>query len=222
MLDKLRQGMKALQPVDHWSASTFRGEAAVLLAFTDEPDTQLILTRRSDRLKSHRGEVALPGGKVDKTDRDFIATALRESEEEIALPPSAVEVLGELDPMVTRFGVKVMPVVGVIAPDIPLMANPDELDSIFRVPLSFFLRDERTRTDRGTVDGHAVAVPCWHWQEYEIWGVTAIILVNFMNRVLGQNIQTGVELLAKKTNGMIMPEEWLTDEDKQARAEKHD
>lgn len=220
MLDALRQGMKTLQPVNYWSEATFRGEAAVLLAFTDEPETQLILTRRADHLKSHRGEVALPGGKIDKTDRDFIATALRESHEEIALPPTAVEVLGELDPMVTRFGVKVVPVVGVIAPDVVLTPSPDELDSIFRVPLSFFLRDERTRTDRGTVDGHAVAVPCWQWQEYEIWGVTAIILVNFMNRVLGQNIHTGVESLAQKTNGMIMPEEWLTDEDKQARDSK--
>jgi len=222
MLDTLRHGMKALQPVDHWRGTTFRAEAAVLLAFTDERETQLILTRRADHLKSHRGEVALPGGKVDANDSNFIATALRESQEEIALPPTAVEVLGELDPMVTRFGVKVMPVVGVIAPDILLTPNPDELDSIFRVPLSFFLRDERLRTDRGTVNGHSVAVPCWQWQGYEIWGVTAIILVNLMNRVLGQTICTGVELLAQHTKGQIMPEEWLTDEDKQARDKKNE
>lgn len=217
MLDLLRQGMKVLQPVDYWRTTTFRAEAAVLLAFTDEPETQLILTRRADHLKSHRGEVALPGGKVDENDRDFVATALRESQEEIDLSPASVEVLGELDPMVTRFGVKVTPVVGVIAPDVLLTPNPDELDSIFRVPLSFFLRDERMRTDRGTVNGHTVAVPCWQWQGYEIWGVTAIILVNLMNRVLGQEICTGVELLAQKTQGQIMPEEWLTDEDKLAR-----
>lgn len=214
MLDTLRQGMKNLQPVDHWSTAVPRGEAAVLLAFTDEPETQLILTRRADHLKSHRGEVALPGGKIDAADENFVMAALRESQEEIALPPSAVEVLGELDPMVTRFGVKVTPVVGIIAPDIPLTPNPDELDSIFRVPLSFFLRDERTRTDRGTVNGFSVAVPCWHWQGYEIWGVTAIILVNFMNRVLGQHISTGVEDLAQKTHGQIMPEDWLTDDDR--------
>ena len=150
---------------------------------------------------------------IDPSDESFIAAALRESHEEINLQPSAVEVLGQLDPMVTRFGVKVTPVVGIISPDIILTPNPDELDSIFRVPVSFLVRDERMRTDRGTVNGHSVAVPCWNWQGYEIWGVTAIILVNFMNRVLGQNISTGVELLAQKTDGLIMPEAWLSTDD---------
>ena len=213
LLDTLKQGIACLEPVDRWHETSYRAEAAVLLAFTDEPDTRLILTRRADHLKSHRGEVALPGGKCDPDDASCIATALRESEEEIALPPAAVSVLGVLDPMVTRFGVKVTPVVGVVPPDISLTPNPDELDSIFHVPLSFLLRDERVQTDRGTVNGHSVAVPRWQWQGYEIWGVTAIILVNLMNRVLGSGIDTGIESLAAKTRGRITPADWLANPD---------
>lgn len=205
----LREQVAQLEPVDHWQATQFRSEAAVLLAITDEPEPQLILTRRADHLKSHRGEVALPGGKIDPEDTSFIQTALRESQEEIGLDPAAVEVLGHLDPMVTRFGVKVTPVVGLVPPEVALQPNPDEIDSLFRVPLAFFLRDERLRTDRGTVNGHSVAVPCWGWQGYEIWGVTAIILVNFMHRVLGKHIATGIEQLAQKTDGRILPGDWL-------------
>jgi 8-oxo-dGTP pyrophosphatase MutT (NUDIX family) len=209
MLDRLRQGIATLRPVDHWRPTGYRAEAAVLMAFTNEADTHLILTRRASHLSSHRGEVALPGGKIDPEDLSFIETALRESQEEIALVPTDVEVLGYLDPMVTRFGIKVTPVVGIVPADVKLTPNLDELDSIFRVPLRFLLRDERVRTDTGTVNGHTVAVPCWHWEGYDIWGVTAIILVNFMNRVMGENISTGIELLAKSTGGAITPADWL-------------
>lgn len=208
-VDILRQRLATLLPIDHWQPTSYRSEAAVLMAFTDEAEPQLILTRRADHLNSHRGEVALPGGKIDPDDASFIQTALRESQEEIGLDPAQVDILGHLDPMVTRFGVKVTPVVGIVAHDIALAANPEEIDSIFRVPLTFFLRDERTRTDRGTVNGHTVAVPCWHWEGYDIWGVTAIILVNFMNRVLGKHIDTGIESLAIKTNGYLTPADWL-------------
>lgn len=209
MITLLRQQLRQLVPVDHWAHAHTGPEAAVLLAFTRETDPCLILTKRAEHLSSHRGEVALPGGMIDPQDESVIATALRESLEEIALEPDRVEVLGQLDPMVTRFGVKVTPVLGLISPDEELVANPNELDSVFRVPLSFLVRDERLRTDRGTLNGHSVAVPCWEWQGYHIWGVTAIILVNFMNRVLGLSIDTGIEKLAQATGGNITPQHWL-------------
>ncbi len=212
MINDLRQRIQLLTPVDHWAEAHRGPEAAVLLALTDEAEPHIILTKRAEHLKNHRGEVALPGGMVDPGDDSFFTTALRESHEEIALLPSLVEVLGHLDPMVTRFGVKVTPVLGLISPDVILEANPDELDSVFRVPLSFFLRDERLRTDRGTVNGHSVAVPCWEWEGYHIWGVTAIILVNFMNRVLGMTIDTGIEALARETGGRITPADWVRED----------
>lgn len=212
MIDELRQRIQLLSPVDYWADGHHGPQAAVLLALTREADPQIILTKRAEHLKNHRGEVALPGGMIDDADETVFATALRESHEEIALHPDQVEILGHLDAMVTRFGVKVTPVVGLVAADVVLEPNPDELDSVFLVPLSFFLRDERLRTDRGTVNGHSVAVPCWEWEGYHIWGVTAIILVNFMNRVLGKSIDTGIEALAKNTGGRITPADWVRDD----------
>ena len=212
MIDDLRHRIQLLTPVDHWAEGHNGPQAAVLLALTREADPQIILTKRAEHLKNHRGEVALPGGMIDDADESVFATALRESHEEIALHPSQVEILGHLDPMVTRFGVKVTPIVGLVSADVVLEPNPDELDSVFLVPLSFFLRDERLRTDRGTVNGHSVAVPCWEWEGYHIWGVTAIILVNFMNRVLGMSIDTGIEALAKNTGGRITPADWVRDD----------
>jgi 8-oxo-dGTP pyrophosphatase MutT (NUDIX family) len=209
MIEQLRQRIHGLTPIDYWAGTHEGPEAAVLLALTTEADPHIILTKRAEHLKNHRGEVALPGGMIDPEDDSLVATALRESMEEIALEPCCVEVLGHLDSMVTRFGVKVTPVLGLISPDLELVANPDELDSVFRVPLSFFIKDERLRTDCGTVNGHAVAVPCWNWQGYHIWGVTAIILVNFMNRVLGLSIDTGIEKLALLTGGRITPQDWV-------------
>ena len=209
LLQQLRAGFHDLSPLDYWHEQSWRAEAAVLLAFTREADPQLVLTKRSMRLSSHKGEVALPGGKIDPTDRDVIETALREAEEEVFLPRERVEVLGHLDPMVSRFGVKVTPVVGLIEPEQALSPNYDELDSIFKVPLSFFVADKRLRTDRGTVSGFEVAVPAWQWQQYEIWGVTAVIMVNFMNRVLGANISTGIEQLAQETDGRVTPKDWI-------------
>ncbi len=209
MIKQLRQRLPNLNPIDHWALGHMGQEAAVLLALTDEAEPHIILTKRAQTLSRHSGEVALPGGMIDRQDDSLFATALRESREEIDLNPSAVEVLGALDSMVTRFGIKVTPVVGIVPAVVLLAANPAEIDCIFRVPLDFFLRDQRLRTDCGTVNGHQIAVPCWDWQGHHIWGVTAIILVNFMNRVLDRDISTGIEALAQATHGTAVPQDWM-------------
>jgi 8-oxo-dGTP pyrophosphatase MutT (NUDIX family) len=167
-----------------------------------------VLTKRSEALSSHRGEVALPGGKKDPEDETVIHTALRESHEEISLPPSEVDVIGQLDAMVTRFGVKVSPVVGLIQPAARLVPNPDELDAVFKVPLDFFLQDKRLRTDVGTVGDHKVMVPAWEYDGYEIWGVTAVILTQLMNNIFGMSIETGMENLPRGRSAAYKPQDW--------------
>lgn len=205
----MRQRLQVYQPVDLWTDSqSHKGEAAVLIAVTDSAQPEIILTKRSETLSSHRGEVALPGGRIDREDESLIHAALRESHEEVGIEPSVVEVLGHLDPMVTRFGMKVTPVVGVIPAETLLVPNPLELDAVFKVPLSFFLEDKRLRTDVGTLGGHRIQVPCWQYDRYEIWGVTAVILVMLMNKVFDRGIQTGMEEIALQTGGQYVPQDW--------------
>jgi len=220
LIYQLRQRLQTYCPIDRWTDSTLhKGEAAVLIAVTNAASPEIILTKRSEALSSHKGEVALPGGRIDQTDKDVIHTALRESHEEVGLHPDDVEVLGQLDPMVTRFGMKVTPVVGLVPENILLTANPVELDAIFKVPLEFLLRDERLRTDIGTIGGHKVQVPCWRYHTYEIWGVTAVILVMMMNKIFDRGINTGMDQIEMLSDGKWVPQDWREVEGKKGITE---
>ncbi len=168
-------------------------EAAVLIPITrSSTDPEIVFTRRATRLNTHGGEVAFPGGKRDPCDPDLVHTALRESHEEIGLRGDQVNVLGSTGEVVSRFGIKVTPFVGVIDPNVELVANPDELDRIFRVPVSYFLEQDRLRIDQLRYRGVVFQVPAWQFEEYTIWGLTAIMLVEFLNVTLDAGLPLDV------------------------------
>lgn len=106
-------------------------QAAVLIPIVRRPQPGLLLTQRSIHLRKHAGQVAFPGGAVDDTDASVIAAALREAEEEVAIPPSAVEVIGVLPPVDSVTGYQVTPVVGIIPPDLPYRASEGEVSAVF-------------------------------------------------------------------------------------------
>ncbi len=165
-------------------------EAGVLVPVTnDVRSPEIVLTRRANHLRTHRGQVAFPGGRRDQEDASLLHTALRESEEEVGLHPGQVEVVGVLDQVVSRFGILVTPYVGLIPSEVNLVASPDELDAVFRVPVEFFLRDERKRTDVIAFRGTTLHVPCWQYGEFEIWGLSAMILANFVNVAFDAGIE---------------------------------
>jgi 8-oxo-dGTP pyrophosphatase MutT (NUDIX family) len=167
------------------------GYAAVLLAITDnEESPEVILTKRAVHLNSHSGEVSLPGGKWETSDADLLQTALRESWEEIDLQPSSVEVIGSLSAAYTWQAIKVAPFVGVVSESIILKPNPNEIDSIFKVPLRFFLEDKRIRTDVFPHPSGQVWSPAYEFDGYEIWGFTARLMINFLNDFCAANIQS--------------------------------
>ena len=158
--------------------------AAVLIAITDRPDPGVILTQRPKTMRHHAGQIAFPGGRVDPEDVDLVHTALREAEEEIAMPRDAVTVIGTIDRYRTITGYHVTPVVGVVQPDLPLRANAAEVSDWFEVPLSFLLEP----------GNHIEQAVEWQGRErhyYEItyegrriWGATAAMIVNLGRRII--------------------------------------
>ncbi|PCM43335.1 NUDIX hydrolase [Marinobacter sp. ANT_B65] len=164
-------------------------EAGILVPVTDDPgNPEMIFTLRSENLSTHSGQVAYPGGKRDPGDLSLAATALRETHEEIGLPPDQVEIISPLGQVMSRHGILVTPYVGVVPEEHPLAPNPAEIDSVFRVPLSFFLEDRRERTDVLPFQNQTIHVPCYRWERYQIWGLSAVVLVDFLNAVYDADI----------------------------------
>ena len=157
--------------------------AAVLLAISNEPAPQLLFTRRTAHLKRHAGQVAFPGGKQDPGDPDSVAAALREAEEEVALPRAMVEVLGTLDPYRTGTGFLVTPVVGVVPPGLTLRADPGEVDALFHVPLAHVLDPANHERRSGEWQGQTRHYWAIRHDAHYIWGATAGMIVALARRL---------------------------------------
>ena len=163
-------------------------KAAVLIAITDSKDPELIYTLRSNKVGSHGGEVSFPGGMYEEEDNTLQNTALRESQEETGLDKAKVNILGPIDTVVSRFNVSVTPFVGIVPDDIELNDNSDEIEACFKVPLSFLLEDKRHRNDEINRNGDVFFMPAYQYDSYIIWGLTAMITVDFLNIALDAKI----------------------------------
>lgn len=159
-------------------------DAAVLIAVVDRgPKSAVILTQRTAKLRTHSGQIAFPGGRIDPTDASPEAAALRESEEEIGLDPASVEIVGRMPDYVSGSGFRIAPVLGIVPEKHALKLNPDEVDDAFEVPLGFLMNAANHRRESRI------------WQEKErffytmpfadryIWGVTAGIIRTLHDRL---------------------------------------
>ena len=157
-------------------------EAAVLVAITDRPAPGLILTQRREHLRTHAGQVAFPGGRIDDGE-DAVTAALREAREELGINPALVRLLGQADPYCTVTGYWVTPVLGVIPPDLELTPNPDEVSDWFEAPLDFVLDPINQRQMTAEYRGRLRHYYQIDWQGRNIWGATAAMLVNLTRRL---------------------------------------
>ena len=169
-----------------------RPQASVLIAilnygkFIQSPE--LIYTQRSSHLSTHSGEVSFPGGKADESDPSLFGTALRESNEEMNLDSKDVTKLGKLNYLISRHKIEVNPFVASI--DQPQTLKPnEEIQEIFTVPLDFLLDPANIKRETIERQGGVWQVPTWTIKDQKIWGLTAMITVNFLNVCFDANIE---------------------------------
>ncbi len=166
-----------------FAANAHYTAAAVLIPITDRSEPGVILTQRPSNMRSHPGQVAFPGGKVDPDDENVIAAALREAEEELAIPRTVVDIIGVVEEYRSGSGFAITPVLGLVPPDLTLVANPEEVDSWFEVPLEFILNPSN-RVRKSTLwQGQIREYDEILWQDRRIWGVTAGIISNLAARL---------------------------------------
>lgn len=159
-------------------------DAAVLVPVVDRgDDASVILTKRTEKLRSHSGQIAFPGGRIDPEDRSPEDAALRETEEEIGIGREFVSVLGRMPDYVSGSGFRIVPVLGIVRPDFMMTLNRDEVDDAFEVPLSFLMdpanhnRESRVWQER---ERYFYSMP---FGERYIWGVTAGIIRTLYERL---------------------------------------
>lgn len=161
-------------------------DAAVLVGLVPRAEgTQVLLTRRTDGLRHHGGQVSFPGGRIEADDRDAVAAAVRETGEEIGLRPQQITPLGFLDPLATITGFRVLPVVALIAVDYVAQPDPGEVADVFEVPLAFLLDPDNLATHTLDYRGQPRQVFEYRYPAQRIWGATASMLFNLRQRLEG-------------------------------------
>lgn len=148
----------------------------------------LLMTKRSDEVEYHKGQISFPGGAADPGDKNIVATALRETDEEIGLQAGQIEILGQYDDHVTPTGFIITPVVGYIKKLPRLSPKEEEVVEILEVPVSLFLDSVKERMVQMVRYGTMVDVYFYDFGNHEIWGATARISRDFLRETKAAKI----------------------------------
>lgn len=157
--------------------------AAVLVPVIDQDDPELVLTLRARDLAHHPGQVCFPGGAIERPDETAVETALRETREEIGVPEAAIRPIGFLDRYDTISDYRVLPVVGLMEPGLEWVPDRTEVDEVFTVPLSYLTDHSRFRRTEREYRGVTHTIWSVTWNDRVIWGVTAAIIRNLVDRL---------------------------------------
>ena len=194
--DRLRRAVRGLSDPPHgagWNAADLADvldasvpmrPAAVLVPFVRrDDDLSVLFTLRAGHLRHHAGQVSFPGGGIDATDADAIAAALRETEEETGIARGDIEPFGYLDAFDTVSGYHVMPVAAFVRGSYSLHMDAGEVDEVFEVPLDFLLQEANLHREQILWQGRARTIHAFQWEGRRIWGATAAMLKNLIDRL---------------------------------------
>jgi 8-oxo-dGTP pyrophosphatase MutT (NUDIX family) len=165
-------------------------KAAVLLPIVARNEPTLLFTRRTETLAKHSGQISFPGGRSEADDLSPVETALRETLEETGIAGGFITVAGYLDRYLTGTGFDIQPVVGVLAEGFALAPDPREVASVFEVPLAFLLDPANRRRETRVIGGRDRRFYAITYQEHEIWGATAAIIVDLASRLDGISLES--------------------------------
>jgi 8-oxo-dGTP pyrophosphatase MutT (NUDIX family) len=175
MIDVLRRKLSIYPPVSLDGKERMR--ASVLIPVFDKGEgTYILLTKRTEKVKYHKGEISFPGGMYEEGDGDALTTAMRESMEEIGVRPEDVEIIGQLDDMNTFTGFRVTPYVGLIPYPYNFTPSPDEVSYLIYLPLSHLLACEQ-KMESVDFMGQARQAPAIYYGGERIWGATCRMLL---------------------------------------------
>lgn len=191
--EELRARLTAMLSAPHDDAVVYGDEvlevldappipAAVLVPVVLGKVPGILLTKRNAHLSKHAGQVSFPGGRIDAGETPE-AAALREAQEEVALGPHDVELLGRMADYVTATGYRITPVVGLLPPGLTLHPSPQEVESVFELPIDVLLDPQAPRRQRHETRGHWREYWVWPHPDHYIWGATAAILVHLAQKL---------------------------------------
>jgi 8-oxo-dGTP pyrophosphatase MutT (NUDIX family) len=182
--EQLRERLTRTMPSRIQGSS--RTRAAVLIPFFDKEEKPcIIFTKRTDHVATHRGEICFPGGVMEESDSNLLQTALREVEEELAIPAANIEVLGSLDEIRTvSSNFLVVPYIGYLNEMVPFLPNEWEVSEVLEIPFEHFANPEIFHEERRVVDHQEIPVYFYQWESHMIWGVTGRILKSLLDLML--------------------------------------